>query len=214
MVKCNSDCELCHGDGWVETAGGYTQCPNTPLDFRSTGVVESDRDVPKLLPPTKVLSIIGGALKNLRATGYGMLWLQGDYGVGKTVMARAATVEAYTQFGSALYKRHMDMINNLRAVSLEREVGPTKLIRLMAEINIVRWLVVDEIGRLNRTDYSDQLMGEIVDTRYQMALSKTAMTVLISNNPPEDTLPAFLVDRIRDTKNRFLVVEGKSLRKG
>jgi len=55
---------------------------------------------------------------------------------------------------------------------------------------------------------------EIVDTRYRMALKKQAMTVLISNDPPEQVLSAYLVDRVRDVKNKVMVIQGKSLRKG
>ena len=40
------------------------------------------------------------------------------------------------------------------------------------------------------------------------------MTVLISNDAPEKSLQPYLVDRIRDTKMKVLVAEGKSLRKG
>ena len=84
----------------------------------------------------------------------------------------------------------------------------------MKEIVSVTWLVIDEIGRVNVTDFSNEVMGEIIDTRYRMALKKQAMTVLISNDPPEQVLSAYLVDRVRDVKNNVMVIHGKSLRKG
>ena len=36
-----------------------------------------------------------------------------------------------------------------------------------------KWLVVDEIGRINRTPFSDETMGEIIDTRYHLALKES-----------------------------------------
>jgi DNA replication protein DnaC len=84
----------------------------------------------------------------------------------------------------------------------------------MKEIVSVKWLVIDESGRVNVSDFSEVAMGEIVDTRYRMALKKQAMTVLISNDPPEQVLSAYLVDRVRDVKNKVMVIQGKSLRKG
>jgi hypothetical protein len=52
-----------------------------------------------------------------------------------------------------------------------------------------------------------------VDARYRNALRGRAMTVLISNDPPESVFDAYLVDRIRDVKNKVLVLNGESLRK-
>ena len=213
-MRCNSDCPLCHGEGLVELENGsWDICPNTPLDYSGTGVDESDRRVPERLPVTKVLTVIGKALKTLRDTGYGMIWIQGDYGIGKTVLAKAATVEAYSQYKSALYRRQLEMINFLRAVYSDGSGGALLLVR-KAEITSVRWLVIDEIGRVNPTPFAEETMGEIVDTRYQMALKQTGMTVLIGNDAPEKVLSPYLVDRVRDVKNKVLVAEGKSLRKG
>ena len=213
MASCNSDCPLCHGEGLIEIDGAYDVCPNHPGFYLDANVELSDKDVPGLLPKSRNLSLIGNALKELRKAGFGMLWLQGDYGIGKTVLARAATVEAVTEFRSAKFYRQMELINWLRS-SYSHENGQTELMRRIKEIVSVKWLVIDEIGRVNATDFSNEVMGEIVDTRYRMALKKQAMTVLISNDPPEQALSAYLVDRVRDVKNKVMVIQGKSLRKG
>jgi DNA replication protein DnaC len=213
MASCNSDCPLCHGEGLIKIGDAYDICPNHPGFYLDANVELSDKDVPGLLPKSRNLSLIGNALKDLRKAGFGMLWLQGDYGIGKTVLARAATVEAVTEFRSAKFYRQMELINWLRS-SYSHENGQTELMRRIKEIVSVKWLVIDEIGRVNATDFSNEVMGEIVDTRYRMALKKQAMTVLISNDPPEQVLSAYLVDRIRDVKNKVMVIQGKSLRKG
>ena len=214
MATCNSECEICHGEGLYQVEdGGWEICPNSPAWYYETGVDASDKDVPALLPKTRNLSLMGNELRDLRTAGFGMLWLQGDYGIGKTVMARAATAEAVMQTKSALYMRQLEMINWLRS-SYSQDNGQAELMSRVKSIAGKKWLVIDEIGRVNATDFSNEMMGEIVDTRYRQALQKQAMTVLISNDAPEQVVSAHLVDRIRDTKNKVIVVQGKSLRKG
>ena len=217
MAKCLSDCPLCEGLGVVPVLDdeGYTRyaiCPNFPISYKNTGVVESDRDILKLLERNNTVYSIGTALKALREQGYGMLWLQGGFGIGKTVLAKAATVEIVRQRKSALYIRQLELINNLRSAYAE-DNGQLLVLRRKAEVTEKDWLVIDEIGRVNQTDFSDEMIGDIIDTRYQQALEQKSMTVLISNDKPENVLPPYLVDRIRDVKNKVLTLEGKSLRK-
>ena len=217
MAKCLSDCPLCEGLGVVPVLDdeGYTRyaiCPNFPISYKNTGVVESDRDIPKLLERNNTVYSIGTALKALREQGYCMLWVQGGFGIGKTVLAKAATVEIVRQRKSALYIRQLELINNLRSAYAE-DNGQLLVLRRKAEVTEKDWLVIDEIGRVNQTDFSDEMIGDIIDTRYQQALEQKSMTVLISNDKPENVLPPYLVDRIRDVKNKVLTLEGKSLRK-
>lgn len=216
-MKSHSDCELCHGIGWVpvlddEGTTRYAVCPNFPVSYKNTGVLESDRDVPKLLEKTDTVFSIGTALKVLREQGYGMLWLQGDYGTGKTVLAKAATVEVLRQRKSALFVRQFEMINKLRSAFAE-DNGQLLVLQRIAELCDKDWLVIDEVGRINQTQFAEESMGEIVNTRYQQSLEQKSMTVLISNNSPEEVLPDYLVDRVRDVKCKVVAVTGSSLRR-
>lgn len=216
-MKCDDTCELCEGLGLVGVVGsdGFTRyevCPNMPFDYRGTGVNESDRDIPKLLEKSATVTQIGNALKDLRKTGYGLLWIQGGFGIGKTVLAKAATVEAFAETKSALYIRQLEMINRLRS-SYADDKGQALILERKEEITSKKWLVIDEIGRVNETAFSEEVMGDIVDNRYQQALRHEAMTVLISNSFPDDVLDPYLVDRIMDVKCKQLVINGKSLRR-
>ena len=127
-------------------------------------------------------------------------------------MAKAATVEVVKQHKPALYISQLEMINKIRSAYAEDD-GQLLVLQRKAEICEKQWLVIDEIGRINQTQFSDETMGEIIDERYQQALYQKSMTVLISNDKPEDVLPAYLVDRIRDAKNRVVVFTGISTRK-
>lgn len=213
-MSCNSDCALCKGTGMIDHGAlGIELCPNDPTKYLDAGVSLEDKRIPSLLPKrNSVVTTIGTALKALRNQGFGMLYLQGPYGIGKTVLARAATVEAVDAFRSALYRRHSELANYLRA-SFDREFGQMELVHRIERFSNVRWLVIDELGRVNETDFVRESIGEIVDARYRNALRGSAMTVLISNNAPEDVFDAYLVDRIRDKKNKVLVLDGKSFRK-
>lgn len=192
---------------------GIELCPNDPTKYFEAGVSLDDKRIPGLLPKrNSVVTTIGTALRTLRNEGSGMLYLQGPYGIGKTVLARAATVEAVDMFRSALYRRHSELANYLRS-SYDRDFGQSELVHRIERFSNVRWLVIDEIGRVNETDFVRESIGEIVDARYRNALRGSAMTVLISNSAPEDVFDAYLVDRIRDKKNNVLVLDGKSFRK-
>ena len=212
-MNCNSDCPICHGMGWVLVGeNGAAICPNLPVSYKNTGVIESDREVPYLLERTQPLIQIGKELKALREQGFGMLWIQGGYGIGKSVMAKAATVEVLKQRKSALFIRQFEMINKIRA-SFSEDNGQALVLQRIAELCDKDWLVIDEIGRINTTTFSEETMGGIIDTRYQQALEQKTMTVLISNNEPEEVLPDYIADRIRDVKCKMLVVIGESLRR-
>lgn len=213
MSNCNSDCPICHGMGWVLVGeNGAAICPNLPVSYKNTGVIESDKDVPALLEKTETLINIGKELKALREAGFGMLWIQGGFGIGKSVLAKAATVEVLKQRKSALFVRQFEMIDKIRSAYAE-DNGQALVLQRKAEITEKDWLAIDEIGRINTTAFSDETMGEIIDIRYQQALRQETMTVLISNNSPEDVLRPYLVDRIRDVKCKVLAVTGESLRR-
>jgi len=213
MMTCGFDCKICHGAGFIDHGDlGVELCPNDPAKYFDAGVELNDKRIPALLPRNAVRTNIGNALLSLRKAGSGMLYIQGPFGIGKTVLARAATVEAVDMFGSALYRRHSELANYLRA-SFSNDYGQAELVRRIDRFSNVLWLVIDEIGRVNDTDFVRESVGEIVDARYRNALRGRAMTVLISNDPPESVFDAYLVDRIRDVKNKVLVLNGESLRK-
>ena len=213
MSNCNSDCPICGGMGWVLVGeNGAAICPNLPVSYKNTGVIESDKDVPYLLEKTETLISIGKELKTLREAGFGMLWIQGGFGIGKSVLAKAATVEVLKQRKSALFVRQFEMINRLRSAFAE-DNGQLLVLQRIAELCDKDWLVIDEIGRINQTQFANESMGEIINARYEQTLNQKSMTVLISNDSPEEVLEPYLADRIRDVKCKVLAVTGESLRR-
>lgn len=210
-TTCTSICAICHGKGYIEHPEGIEICPNDPRKYFDSGIELDDRDVPSLLKKTKALSTIQAELSNLIKAGFGMIYLQGDYGIGKTVCAKASTVDAVIGYGSALYRRQSELMNYLRS-SYDLDFGQSEYKRRLDRFKGVKWLVVDEVGRDRLTEFGVESMAELIDARYQGALKRQLMTVLISNKAAEEVFEAYVVDRIHDTKMRVLELKSNSQR--
>jgi DNA replication protein DnaC len=211
-LMCTEACEICGGKGYIYHPEGLEICPNDPRKFIGTGVEQLDSSIPGLLKKTKAVTAIHEELSKLLRDGYGMVYLQGDYGIGKTVSAKAFTVDAVISLRSALYRRQSELVNYLRS-SYDSDYGQSEYKNRMDRFKNIKWLVLDEIGRDRLTEFGVESMAEIVDARYQGALKKQLMTVLISNKAPKDVFEPYLVDRIHDTKMRVLELKSSSQRR-
>jgi DNA replication protein DnaC len=211
MTICLPTCEICHGKGYINHPEGVEICPNDPRKYYDTGVDLEDKAVPNLLKKTKALETIHAELSKLIKAGFGMVYLQGNYGIGKTVCAKSFTVDAVIGYGSALYRRQSELVNYLRS-SYDADFGQSEYKHRLDRFKNIKWLVIDEIGRDRLTDFGVESMAELIDARYQGALKKQLMTVLISNKAPEDVFEAYVVDRIHDTKMRVLELKSNSQR--
>lgn len=211
LKACDETCALCHGEGWIDMGAGLALCPNDPRKFNGTGVEPSDAEIIKELPETGALKRIQAEGETLFKNGFGLLYLCGPFGIGKSVCVKFWTVQAVEKYKDALYIRQSKMINYLRE-SFSGDDKQAEYSRRLEKLCSVRWLVIDEVGRDRTTDFAVEVMNEIVDARYQGALRKKTTTVLVSNFEPEKVFDAYIVDRIRDVKNKVLIIQGKSLR--
>ena len=210
---CDETCKLCFGVGLVDCGeAGYALCPNDPRKYRDTGVRESDIGVPERLKQTKTMKVMETALSELLTKGFGLAYLQGDYGIGKTVTAKAWTARAVRKFESGVYyRRQSDLINWLRA-SYDSEHGQAEYKRRLDKIKYSRWLVIDELGRDRFSDFGRESLNEILDSRYMGSVEERNVTILVSNFAPEKIFEPYIIDRIRDSKNRVLSLASQSLR--
>lgn len=213
---CIPDCPLCHGSGGrlMKDPYGYETfeiCPNSPSRFIGSGVTYEDLSVPKKLPQTTTLKSLRKELDALAKAGHGLIYITGGYGIGKSVMAKAKTAELARTGTKAIYARQSQMISFIRE-GYDEQQGQRAVAHRLKQYREAKWLVIDEIGRDRATDFTRETLAEIIDARYQGALSGKTMTVLVSNDKPEDVLQPYLVDRIRDVKNKVLVYKSESLR--
>ena len=65
-------------------------------------------------------------------------------------------------------------------------------------------LCVDELDKVNQTDWALELQTALIDIRYRTGLEGTTGTVFAMNTSP-DTLPGWIASRMRDGRN--VVVE-------
>jgi len=208
---CVPGCEVCQGVGLIASGDGWAPCPNNPRRFYGSGVNESDAQLWKVLPETKIVERIKDMLSSLLKARKGLAYLHGTPGIGKTVCARAFTVEAIQAGMRALYTRQSELINHLRA-SYDTERGQEEYQTRLRHYKDMDWLTIDELGRDRMNDFARESLAEIIDSRYTSALSQNKVTVLISNFAPEEIFPAYIVDRVRDKKNTVLALQGRSLR--
>lgn len=214
LKQCDESCPICGGLGYVEMEAGVALCPNDPRKFHNTGVSELDLDVPKKLKQTPTLKTMGKVLGELLEKGFGLVYLQGNYGIGKTVSARAYTARAVRQCpygGGIYYRRQSELVNWLRT-SYDTDFGQKEYKTRLDELKNARWLVIDELGRDRMTDFARESMNEILDARYLGAIQEFTSTILISNFAPEKIFEPYIVDRIRDSKNKVFSFTSKSLR--
>jgi len=208
---CTPGCTICGGIGLVKSAGGWRSCPNNPRRFYGTGVDERDKNLWQVLPQTKIVERIKSTLSTVIQARKGFVYLHGTPGIGKTVCARAYTVEAIEAGMKAIYTRQSELINHLRT-SYDTEHGQEEYKARMNSYKDVDWLVIDELGRDRMTDFAQESLAEIIDYRYALTPFADGVTVLVSNFPPEQIFQAYIVDRIRDKNNTVLSLQGKSLR--
>jgi len=210
---CVPGCEVCQGVGLIASDdGGWAACPNNPRRFYNSGVSESDAQLWQVLPQkTKAVERIMDALKTVLQARKGFVYIHGTPGIGKTVCARAYTVEAIQAGMRALYTRQSELINHLRA-SYDTERGQEEYQTRLRHYKDMDWLTIDELGRDRMNDFARESLAEIIDARYTSALSRNKVTILVSNFAPEEIFPAYIVDRVRDKKNTVLALQGRSLR--
>ena len=208
---CKPGCDICEGVGLVRAGDGWTICPNNPRRFYETGVNENDTELWRVLPPSSSVNQIKKALVEALEARCGFIYLHGTPGVGKTVCARAYTVEAINAGMRSIYTRQSEMMNYLRA-SYNTDYGQDEYQSRLNRYKNVDWLVIDEIGRDRMNDFAQESLAEIIDSRYTSALKRNKVTVLVSNFPPENIFQAYITDRIRDKRNVVLNLQGKSLR--
>ena len=159
---------------------------------------------------TDQAKLIQKTIANLLREGHGMAYLHGQPGLGKTLHAKSACIIAHYKYHkTARYSTQTKVMDWLRT-SFDDEYGQTTYARRLKELAEIDFLVMDEVGRLNPTDFAKATWSEIVDRRYTNANTKT--TIWLSNMPPEQVMDDYQVDRIKD--NRFAVahIDGLSYR--
>ncbi len=223
---CRFDCGYCGGVGYIRVDIGdglmsnykVELCPNVnPFNVgygKRIGITEGEA---ANLNFEEVLLIngIGEAVEAVQITlarGFGMVYLYGSFGLGKTLILKTAVAQSLRmgRGREAAYTRMVDILDNLRAAF--DEPGGNEFARLnwWADLHT---LCIDEFEKVRGTEYAEERRFSLLDERYEQAIRQEGITIMASNTEP-GSLPGYLSDRVQD--GRFFVVElkGRSLRPG
>lgn len=225
MTPCNIDCPVCGGMGFVRRPSTGIHDPNfgkldpCPEGLKTTwdtllGIEEAESQFLdwSRFKRSQSLLLLQSSLTDLITLGFGWLYIWGEPGLGKTVAAKTATIEARYKFNKqARYLTHSGMINFLRS-SFDEENGQSTYTRRLDSLTSLDFLAIDEVGRDRPTDFGVSAFSDLLDRRYVAATTQRSITVFVSNFLPSKVLDAYQLDRVMDTRFKVLKLQGSSMR--
>lgn len=233
-------CNICFGSGMEIVPGrGARQCECRKQRGRKSNQPRSETELAKLLEAAHIPSryrkctlanyqpAVGNA-SQLRALGYAYcivreypaidcgLLLMGTVGVGKTHLAASVLrglIEKgidclFYEFGALL--KEIQLSFSKQGDATEREV-----LNAVYETDV---LVLDELGAIKPTDWTKDMMGQIIGTRY----NNEKLTIFTTNymderrHPAEETLEDRIGVRLRSRLYemcRPVIIEGEDFRR-
>lgn len=139
------------------------------------------------------------------------LIITGPPGLGKTHLCKAATGNLVGMDQPVFYTTVREIMNNSRNWISQKQ--SEKWTRYLKKIEHIKYLVLDDLGQEYTTDWSKQILFEIVDTRYETLLP-TLITTNIDHNEWEKYLGKATTDRLFDhSLTKHIVLQGTSVRK-
>jgi DNA replication protein DnaC len=137
----------------------------------------------------------------------GWLTLWGSYGVGKTHLLASVANYLIERQIAVLYFTLPDLMDVLR-----RAIGDGDFDGTFYRAVNVPVLLVDEVDKINKTDWTVEKVYELVDARYRALDSKG--TAFAMNVEPKVTGDAwdYLYSRMRDRRNEVVKVGGGDMR--
>lgn len=224
MTECNENCRYCGGkvyfyvtdDVYSPRFGQLEECPIHRRN-RYDEAIGISYDEAKMLnwyrfEKTDVVRTLKTALISVLERGFGLIYIHGEPGIGKTIMVKAAVILAQHRYDyPAQYVRLSAMMNSLRS-NYGTQTGQADYLKELEKLCSVQVLCVDEMGRDRQTDFSKQTLSELMDRRYTLATSKKGITIFTSNYSPELIFEPYIVDRIRDGRFQVISLGSPSLR--
>jgi len=222
---CVEGCKLCGGLGYIryggmdvgsENFGKMRECPNRRLRFWDMNLGISKAEARKLdwniYKQTPAIGLMREAYDFVLERGHGWLYIHGKPGNGKTIMAKSAAIYSRQVLGyQTKYSKISDTVNWLRS-SYDEDGGQRLYVDRLKKLRKVKALFLDEVGRDRQTDFSIQSISDIMDSRYEDAISEKTITVWVSNYKPSEIFEAYQVDRITDKRFEVIHIKDASYR--
>jgi DNA replication protein DnaC len=130
---------------------------------------------------------------------HGLYTFYGDFGGGKTHALAVICNELRAGLGETFYAPMPSILAHLRSLYATKQDSSTFWDRLL-DIPV---LAIDEVTRINTTDWAREMLFVLVDTRYRRRESH--LTLFATNNDPRQSLPTtetfgYLFSRMRQGK--------------
>lgn len=209
--------------------------------FRRSGLREEELKLdPDDMLDVNEFENVKKTVEDVLRRGYGFVYLWGEYGTGKTTFLRSLVASWFRRkYAPAMdnHKKYFEMLNHpdvedVRMVQVQyggaAYLRTSQLIEVMtkAEFNPDRdneardiefWmncklLVLDEFDKVRETPYAREKRFWFFDERYERALRKRAITIMVGNMDPEKDLDGYIFDRLRDKRSIILWSGDKSFR--
>lgn len=221
---CAPDCKVCGGLGWVTgdyeitdpRFGKILPCPNADIYLIYGAKLGIDKSIMGLT--WKGINENGNARAAARAVydtlerGYGMVYLWGAAGTGKTRILKTAVAEwLRLTRRPAAYTSMSDIIDYLRA-SFDTENASEQAAARMDFYSTTPLLAIDEVDKMRGTEYANEKRFTLFDRRYELAAREQGVTLMASNSDPHDFLDDYSIDRIYDGRNVVIKMTGQSAR--
>jgi len=224
MAECVENCRYCGGAGYYYITdnvyspqfGLVEECPIHRRNRYDEEIGISYDEARSLnwyrFEKTQVVRTLKPTLISVLERGYGMVYIHGEPGIGKTIMVKSAIILAQHRYDyPALYVRLSHMMNSLRS-NYGTPTGQADYLKELEKLCSVKVLCIDELGRDRQTDFSKQTISELMDRRYTLATSKQGITLFTSNYSPELIFEPYIVDRIRDGRFQVISLGSPSVR--
>jgi len=211
-------CKKCHGFGYAQSErynmnwfvcdcasavrDSYLKKLEPQIDYARIGILESEINKlswsyvnPKISDGMKAME----AVKPAYERGHGAIFLWGTYGQAKTLIGKILIATAFREGKRAAYANVSNVLDDIRLAFDEREHKTTALLKRMEYWISRDVLFIDELDKVNETDWARERLHQLLDQRYMRAIREEALTVIASNQSDGD-LDGYLKSRLHDSR--------------
>jgi DNA replication protein DnaC len=215
---CDPDCPECGGVGYYSYAvpvghamfGKIERCPNARAKAGLRVVIDPRVGLTaQELAGLRWNMVRGGvnqageacqAAQRACVEGYGLVFLYGGFGQGKSLVLKTAVAQAYTSGQRAAYANLAAILDDIRTAYDEQDNKMSGVLQRAGWWTSRDVLAIDEFDKVSHTEWARQLIFQLMDDRYRKALQQQAVTIIASNYQSLDDLPGYLRSRFEDQR--------------
>lgn len=196
------ECPVCQGAMVAYRLQETTRLDGSDLDIRIDHFLD--------LPGKEAARDVAINILSQAPAPAGFYTFYGDYGRGKSMLLKAITNGFREADTSAVYSTMAEALASVREFYGNDKTNAAE--KLIEKFQTIRVLCLDEVDRINLTEWSKETMFRLLDYRY--AAQDRMLTVLATNQAP-DNLPEqlhYLASRM--TEGMIVEVGGEDIRPG